>query len=119
MACQLGAAKQSPSWEVDDCSAGMAEFEKSAVETLTNIELANPGRWLLSDAFGYMRDDDIERYCLQGDDTAYEPESACFRAVFLQKILETLGLPVDSKRSDSDWTLGAVICTATRCLETG
>ncbi len=119
MACRLGAAKQSPSWEVDDCTAGMAEFEKSAVETLTNIELANPGRWLLSDAFGYMRDDDIERYCLQGDDTAYEPESACFRAVFLQKILETLGLPVDSKRSDSDWTLGAVICTATRCLESG
>ena len=117
VACKLGAAKQTPSWEMSDCAAGIKDFEQSALDALENIELAEPKRWLLSDAFRYMKDDDIERYCLLGDDTGYEPESACFRAVFLQKILENLGLPLDSKLSYADWTLGAVICTATQCLE--
>lgn len=117
-ACTLGVAKRMQDWEVSDCATGMAEFQQSAVETLESIELAEPGRWFLSDAFRYMKDDDIERYCRQGDDSGFEPESACFRAIFLQNILETLGLPGDSKHSNADWTLGAVMCTATRCLET-
>lgn len=116
-ACELGAAKQLQAWKVSDCSAGMTGFRKTAVETLESIKLADPGRWFLSGAFRYMNGDDIEKYCRQGNDSGYEPESACFRAVFLQGVLETLGLPVDSAHSNADWTLGAVICTATQCLE--
>lgn len=117
-ACQLGAAQKMQDWKVSDCDAGMPEFRRSSEETRKRINLARPGRWFLGGAFRYMRGDDINSYCVLGDDTGYEPASACFRAIFLQELLESLGLPPDSKRSDADWTLGAVICTVTRCLET-
>lgn len=117
LSCKLGAARRVQDWKVSDCPVGLAAFQKTAVETLENIELANPGRWVLNDAFRYMKSDDVEKYCRQGDDTGYEPESACFRAVFLRGILQTLGLPMDSPTSEADWTLGAVMCAATQCLD--
>jgi hypothetical protein len=73
-------------------------------------------RWYLSDAFKFMQDTDVEQFCRKGVDSGYEPISACFRAVYLRNVLTTLGLPAESKLTDVDWTLGAVICTATRCL---
>jgi hypothetical protein len=108
---------ENPEWEVVDCSVGMGGFTEAAFNPGKYIRTAETQRWYLSDAFRYMKDDDIEQFCRQGVDSGFEPVSSCFRAVYLQSVLDTLGLPVDADRSDVDWTLGAVVCTATRCLE--
>jgi hypothetical protein len=117
-ACARAAGLENPGWKDADCSAAMAGFAVAAAEVGTYIRNTDGLRWYLSDAFRYMHDDDIDQYCRKGMDSGYEAVSSCFRAVYLQYVLTTLGLPDDSKPSDVDWTLGAVVCTATRCLET-
>jgi hypothetical protein len=116
-ACERGVGIENPEWEVVDCSVGMGGFADTALTIANNIRAAETQRWYLSDAFRYMKDDDIERFCRKGIDSGFEPVSSCFRAVYLQSVLDTLGLPADANTSDVDWTLGAVVCTATRCLE--
>ncbi len=117
-ACARGAGKLDPDWQETDCSAGMVTFSDAAVEVRKYVSAADCLRWYLSDAFRYMQDSDIDEFCGKGTDSGYEPESSCFRAVYLENVLSTLGLPADSEHSKVDWTLGAVVCTATRCLET-
>ena len=117
-ACALGAGIDNPDWETTDCAVGMVAFSDVAVDIRKYVNTADGFHWYLTDAFRYMRDDDVDQFCLKGVDTGYEPPSACFRAVYLQNVIETLGLPADSETSDVDWTLGAVICAVTRCLET-
>ena len=115
--CERGVGIENPEWKEVDCSDGMIGFSEAAVDTGKNIRVAGTQRWFLSDAFRYMQDDDIERFCRKGIDSGFEPVSSCFRAVYLQSVLDTLGLPADANTSDVDWTLGAVVCTATQCLE--
>jgi hypothetical protein len=117
-ACKLGAGIGNPQWNSAECAAGMKAFSDVAVDIRAYVTNAGDYHWYLTDAFRYMRDDDIEQFCLKGVDTGYEPPSACFRAVYLLNVIEKLGLPADSEISHVDWTLGAVVCNVTRCLET-
>ena len=117
-ACARGAGLENPEWREADCAAGMSTFSETAIDVGKNVRNTDGLRWYLSDAFRFMQDDDIDRFCRKGLDSGYEPVSSCFRAVYLQNVLSTLGLPEDSETTDVDWTLGAVVCTATRCLET-
>lgn len=116
-ACKRGVGEVNAEWKVSDCAAGAEEFSDAAAEPMEYVRSENGLRWYLSDAFGYMKTTDIDQFCRQGIDSGYMPESSCFRAVYLQNVLDTLGLPVESEMSDVNWTLGAVVCTATRCLE--
>lgn len=116
-ACARGVGVDNPDWEVADCSVGMTEFEEVAVQPVKNIAEAGVRSWYLSDAFRYMNEDDIEQYCGRGIDSGYEPVSSCFRAVYLSRVLIALGLPDDAETTDVNWTLGAVVCEATQCLE--
>lgn len=116
-ACARGVGADDPHWVVADCSAGMEGFSVAAVPHVKNIEAAGIRRWYLSDAFRYMKDDDIEQFCGLGIDSGYEPVSSCFRAVYLSRVLETLGLNENAESTDVDWTLGAVVCEGTQCLE--
>lgn len=116
-ACQRGAGQNNPDWQSVDCAAGISSLSGVVADTVKNIAAAGDLRWYLSDAFRYMKRTDIENYCQKGIESSFQPVSACFRAVYLQKVLDTLGLPVESETSDVNWTLGAVVCTATRCLE--
>jgi hypothetical protein len=116
-ACERGVGVENPQWEVVDCATGMGGFSEAAVNPGKYIRAAETQRWYLSDAFRYMKNDDIERFCRKGIDSGFEPVSSCFRAVYLQSVLDALGLPADAITSDVDWTLGAVVCTATECLE--
>ena len=115
-ACATGAGRTNPDWEMADCAAGMQVFSEVAAGVGKAINKTDGLRWYLSDAFKYMQATDVEQFCRKGVDSGYEPISACFRAVYLQNVLTTLGLPAESELTDVDWTLGAVICTATRCL---
>jgi len=116
--CALGAGIDNPDWKMTDCAVAMMAFSNVAVDIRKYVNTAVGFHWYLTDAFRYMKDDDIEQFCRKGVDTGYEPPSACFRAVYLLNVIETLGLPADSETSDVDWTRGAVVCTVTRCLET-
>ena len=116
-ACTRGAGLKDPDWKVADCAVGMTGFSHAATDVRTLVSSANGLRWYLSDAFRYMKDTDIDQFCRQGKDSGFEAVSSCFRAVYLQEVLNQLGVPVDAETTDIDWTLGAVVCTATRCLE--
>ena len=116
-ACEKGAGKKDPDWQETDCSVGFSSFRQFASEPRSNMEIADIAQWYVGGAFQYMKDDDIERYCQEDYDSDYQPESACFRAVYQRNVLDSLGLEMRTAIADFEWTLGAVICTATRCLE--
>ena len=117
-ACERGAGSDNPDWQAADCSVGMAGFSEAAVDVSKSVGDQQGLRWFLSGAFRYMKATDIDQYCRLGVDSGFEPETSCFRAVYLQEVIRALGLPPDAETTDVDWTLGAVVCTATQCLET-
>jgi hypothetical protein len=116
-ACAWGAGLKNPNWRVDDCEAAMVEFAETAADVTNLVKGSGSMRWYLTSAFSYMQNTDIEYFCRKGINSGFQPESSCFRAVYLQNVIDSLELPVDSELSDVNWTLGAVVCTATRCLE--
>lgn len=117
-ACARGAGKHNPDWQTDDCAVGMAAFTNVAAEIEIYVRAGHGLRWYLSDAFRYMQSSDIDEFCRKGNDSGFEPVSSCFRAVYLQNVISSLGLPTASETTDINWTLGAVVCTTTRCLDT-
>ncbi len=117
-ACAQGVASKNPDWQIADCEAGMLDIEDRTADVSRQIKAAEGLDWYLSDAFRYMLDTDIEEFCHKGAEDAYEPERSCFRAIYLRRLLSVLGLSAAYELSDADWTLGAVICDTTRCLET-
>ena len=117
-ACAWGAGLKDPNWRVDDCEAAMVEFAESAAEVSRKVESSGNMRWYLTSAFSYMQNTDIDHFCRKGINDGFQPESSCFRAVYLQNVLDSLSVPSNYELSKVNWTLGAVVCTATRCLET-
>ena len=115
-ACSRGAALKISDWRVDDCEA-VLEFADTAADVKRVIENSEGFHWYLSSAFSYMQTTDIDNYCRKGVNDGFQPESSCFRAVYLSSVLNTLALTDNSELTDVNWTLGAVACTATRCLE--
>jgi len=116
-ACARGAGVGNPDWESADCAVAITGLSTAVADVRRAIDSVDGLRWYLSDAFRYMRATDIEQFCREGVDSGYQPVSSCFRAVYLQKVLRELRVPANSQHSKVDWTLGAVICTATRCME--
>lgn len=116
-ACAWGAGLKNPNWRVDDCESAMVEFAETAADVTNLVKESGDMRWYLTSAFSYMQNTDIDLFCRKGINSGFQPESSCFRAVYLQNVLESLAVPVDSELSKVNWTLGAVVCTDTRCLE--
>ena len=110
-ACSRGAALKIPSWRVDDCE-GVLEFADTAADVKSMVENAEGFHWYLSSAFRYMQNTDIDNFCRRGINDGFQPESSCFRAVYLSSVLNTLDLMDNSEPTDVSWTLGAVACTA-------
>lgn len=117
-ACSWGAALKVPDWKVTDCEVAMLGFEDVAADVSGMVKDSDKLHWYLTSAFSYMQNTDINNFCRKRINSGFEPESSCFRAIYLENVLDTLALPVDYELSDVNWTLGAVVCTATQCLET-
>jgi hypothetical protein len=117
-ACAWGAGLNNPKWQVDDCAAAMVGFAETAADVTNMVKDSGNMNWYLTSAFSYMQNTDIDYFCRKGINSGFEPESSCFRAVYLQNVIDSLALPVEYELSNVNWTLGAVVCTATRCLET-
>lgn len=116
-ACEHGAGLENPEWQTAHCTAGLGASSEAFLEIRNFIGKAGELHWYLSGAFLYMRDTDIDHFCRKGIHSAFEQETSCFRAVYLRNTLLSLGVPAESEHSTADWTLGAVICTSTQCLE--
>lgn len=116
-ACAWGAGLKNKDWRVDNCEAAMLAFQDAAADVSRVVKSSIGFRWYLTSAFRYMQDTDIDNYCRKGMNSGFEPESSCFRGVYLQYVLNTFALPPDSEPSDVNWTLGAVVCSVTRCLD--
>lgn len=116
-ACERGAGLANPDWKPADCESVIRGFTDVAATVTRYIDATPALHWYLSDAFFYMKSDDIENFCRLGSDSGYEPESSCFRAVYQQYVLKSLALPSNAEKSAANWTLGAVVCSATRCLD--
>lgn len=115
-ACGWGAGLKISNWQVVDCEAGKSEFADAAAAVTSRIKDSKGFRWYLTSAFRYMQDTDIDNFCRKGI-SGFEPDSSCFRAIYLQNALSVLAIPAESEPSDANWTLGAVVCTSTRCLD--
>ena len=115
-ACARGIGLDKPDWQIADCATGMKHGSDTDFEM--NKPVSNTGElaWYLSGAFRYMQSTDIDHFCRKGIDSKFQSKTSCFRAVYLRNILKTLELPLKSEKTDVNWTLGAVVCTATRCL---
>jgi hypothetical protein len=112
-ACARGAGKGNPAWQVSDCAASVpVRDEREAFSVGERQDL----RWYLAGAFQYMQELDIEHFCRLGLDSGFEPYSSCFRAIYLEDLLRTLGVSPGSEKSILDWTLGAVVCKTTQCM---
>lgn len=116
-ACAAGVALKSPDWQIADCASSIRIDSNPAAEIKGSPRDLEDLRWYLIGAFRYMQDSDIQQFCREGIISAFEPETSCFRAVYLQHVLNMLGVPAGSVRSNLDWTLGAVICNATQCFD--
>ena len=115
--CERGVGLEKPDWKIDDCASHMP-ISSGAVAVLTQQNVKMTGLdWYLTGAFKYIHDTDIDQYCRKGIDSGYQQETSCFRAVYLDKVLDVLGVPPDAEPIDVDWTLGAVVCTITQCLD--
>ena len=115
-ACERGVGLQNPNWQIADCATGTGMVLADAIEFRRYVDNAQDLRWYLSGAFRYMRDTDIDHFCRKGLDSGFQPDTSCFRAIYLQNVLNALRVPMKSAHSTADWPLGAVICTATQCL---
>lgn len=117
-ACSWGAALKISNWQVEDCETAMLGFADAAANVTNAVMSSGVLHWYLTSAFSYMQDTDIENFCRKGTNSGFEPESSCFRAVYLENVIDTLRFPTGYELSDVNWTLGAVVCSATQCLET-
>jgi hypothetical protein len=63
-----------------------------------------------------MRADAVSQ-CCECEGQCFDAPTSCFRAVYLDKVLDTLGIPATSLRADVSWTQGAVLCAESQCLK--
>jgi len=128
-ACQFGAAKQMPGWTEQACARSISIQTSQGIRDPYNIGEQGRGRyqvipvhkaeadsWVLTGAFYYMKDSDLDNCCILGKESkCHNPDSSCFRSVYFRKYLRLLGIDSYST-AESSWTLGAVICQENDCL---
>lgn len=129
MSCRYGIGQIDVSWKSDKCADHIPltsddgriydpyNFAKGRFGSYSTPPTANVGidDWFLTGAFAFMRDNDIDDYCLN-QNGSFDTEYGCFRAVYLRHYLDVLNLKAAST-SRSSWTLGAALCQADNCLE--
>ncbi len=116
-ACQRGAGLRDIHWRAAQCTAGIELADGVVIAANAVTASSHALRWYLGEALRYLQAADVDSYCRGDKDTGFEPEKACFRTLYQLYFLRNLGIPETAVRSDADWTLGAVICAATKCLK--
>jgi hypothetical protein len=132
-ACAYGAALRFSGWQRADCAGRIELSGATGIKDPYNHGLpAHQGQprgtsrqvptrqaeahdWVLTGAFTHIGPDDVGTCCMhQG--ACYAAQTSCFRAVYFEKLLATLGIPLQSTQAEVSWTAGAVQCAASNCL---
>lgn len=133
--CAYGVGLQVAGWQRGDCAsridlAGAAglkdpynfDTRAAAAARVRGTARAIPtaradvGGWVLTGAFNYMSPKAVGE-CCQNQNACYEAPTSCFRAVYLDKYLDSLNIPAGAPKADVSWTQGAVLCAASQCLQ--
>lgn len=80
------------------------------------IQNADAGKWILTGAFNYMKESNVDT-CCRNKGKCYNEKNSCFQAVYLKKYLRELNVSYSSEKMKASWTLGAVVCSADDCLQ--
>jgi hypothetical protein len=131
-ACAYGVGQKQVGWQRSDCEgridlgsmAGLRDpynFDRSAAGTRGTFRAiptakADVGSWLLTGAFRFMDTRGVAN-CCETAGQCFDAPNSCFRAVYLDKYLQALGVPADAPKSDASWTYGAALCAADQCLK--
>jgi hypothetical protein len=128
-ACAYGVGLQNRGWRVDACASQITLETTGGIRDPYNYALDRRGAvvqipqqksevktWFLTGAFNYMDESDIESCCLNRG-PCYNKQTSCFRAVYLQEYLYSLGVSARAEKLDANWTRGALICTLNNCLQ--
>ena len=126
-ACEYAAAKANPQWTEQACANSIHLKTAQGIHDPYNIvdqgrgtymaiplDKSDVHNWVLTGAFHFMHDSDVDTCCKQGGD-CFNRETSCFRAVYFKKYLGALGINAYTT-AESSWTLGAVICAENHCL---
>lgn len=134
--CAHGVGLQMPGWQRSDCASRIDLAAASGLRDPYNFDTraapgaarargtaraiptarADVGGWVLTGAFNYLNPQAVSQ-CCQNQNACYEAPTSCFRAVYLDKYLDSLGIPVAAPKADVSWTQGAVLCAASQCLQ--
>jgi hypothetical protein len=126
-ACAFAAGKNNPSWQAQDCEKSIPLNIKNGIADPYNFgpqgrgtfavipaQAKNISMWYFANSLAFYTADDIHKYCVAGE-SAFKPESACFRAVYNTKLLNLIGVKKHESASAST-TFGAAICEDSDCL---
>ena len=125
--CSYGIGEKKANWDFENCANKISLGEKDyLINPYTSNKkaeyinlpktLKNTKKWLLAGAFTHLSDDAIDSCCMKKGKCHNEKHS-CFNAVYLNKFLLKLGVPVNSDKIDVSWTYGAVTCEINDCLK--
>lgn len=127
--CQYGIGTLQSNWQTDSCANSIALVDDAGIFDPYNYQENQQGihnrlpssqsnipTWYLTGAFNYAEEGEVEA-CCQNKNNCYKAETACFRAVYLDKYLRVLNVPIQSEKVDASWTKGAVVCEVNQCMQ--
>lgn len=126
-ACAFGVGKDNPNWKVESCSSTIKLSSAEGIVDPYNMSAKGKGtvkklppqtakvpRWVATGGFSFSTDNDVQDFCVNAK-PGFQSEMSCFRATYFGKLLKEIGVEKPEK-SNSSWTLGAVICEENACL---
>lgn len=128
-ACEYGAGISHVNWKQADCAQQMSIADRQGIHDPFNyrgntlgttriipLKRAAVDNWFLTGAFAHMDASGVET-CCQNKGQCFNEATSCFRNVYLEQYLQNLKMPATAQKADASWTLGAVLCGATQCLQ--
>lgn len=127
--CTYGIGTTQSHWKVNDCAKQIMLSNNQGIRDPYNFKASHQGTyrqiptdradvtaWVLTEAFMHMNDKQIDQCCVNKGQ-CFNETSSCFRAVYLDKYLQSLNIPITSEKMEGNWTLGAVVCAEENCLQ--
>lgn len=127
-ACEYAVGKANPQWTEDACASSIqiktgqgiydpyniGDKKSRGTYKAIPIQHSDATQWVLTGAFSFMKDSDVDTCCKQAG-SCFNMETSCFRAIYSKKYLHVMGIK-SRETAESSWTLGAAICEENNCL---
>lgn len=125
--CTYGVGEIKQDWNFLDCANKISLGEKGYLlnpytsnKKAENVALPNSlnktKKWILTGAYTHLSDDAVDNCCMKKG-KCHNKNTSCFDAVYLNKFLLKLNVPVNSDKIDVSWGYGAAMCEIDDCLK--